>query len=112
MSAQNPQRIVVVGAGMVGHRFVESLLSREDLPVRVTVVGDEGRLPYDRVGLTGYLTGRDADDLTLDPAALADERVDFLPADPVAVIDRSRRRVRLASGRFLDYDRLVLATGS
>ena len=74
MSAQNPQRIVVVGAGMVGHRFVESLLSREDLPVRVTLVGDEGRLPYDRVGLTGYLTGRDADELTLDPHALADER--------------------------------------
>ena len=112
MSAQNPQRIVVVGAGMVGHRFVESLLSREDLPVRVALVGDEGRLPYDRVGLTGYLTGRDADELTLDPDALADERVEFVPADPVAVIDRSRRRVRLTSGRFLEYDRLVLATGS
>lgn len=116
MSAQNsslaPMRIVVVGAGMVGHRFVESLLSREDLAVQITVVGDENRMPYDRVGLTGYLTGRDADDLTLDPAAFDDERVEFLPGDPVAVIDRSRRRVRLDSGRFLDYDRLVLATGS
>ncbi len=112
MSAQHPRRIVVVGAGMVGHRFVESLLSREDLSVRVTVVGEEGRSPYDRVGLTRYLTGRDADDLTLDGAAFADERVEFLSADPVAVIDRSRRRVRLVSGRFLEYDRLVLATGS
>ncbi len=112
MSEQEPLRIVVVGAGMVGHRFVESILSRVDLSVHVTLVGEEGRAPYDRVGLTGYLTGRDADDLTLDRAALADDRVHFLPRDPVAVIDRERRRVRLASGRFLEYDTLVLATGS
>ncbi|SNS93933.1 nitrite reductase (NADH) large subunit [Micrococcales bacterium KH10] len=41
--------ILVVGAGMVAHRFVESLLSRADDSVHITVLGDEGRAPYDRV---------------------------------------------------------------
>ena len=47
-NATTGQHVVVVGAGMVAHRFVESLLSRAGAEWRVTVVGDEGRHPYDR----------------------------------------------------------------
>lgn len=115
VQAQAPStgdRIVVVGAGMVGHRFVESLLSRDDAHARVTLIGEEGRHPYDRVGLTGFFDGRTPDDLTLDRATIEGDRVEFVPADPVAAIDRRARRVRLHSGRSLDYDTLVLATGS
>ncbi|OCG75268.1 nitrite reductase large subunit NirB [Microbacterium sediminis] len=106
------RRVVVVGAGMVAHRFVESLLARGDAPWRVTVVGDEGRLPYDRVGLTSYFSGRSADDLALEAAPLRDPRVTVIPRDPVVMIDRDRRFVRTASGVEHAYDALVLATGS
>ncbi|ALJ18794.1 nitrite reductase large subunit NirB [Microbacterium sp. No. 7] len=108
----SPTRIVVAGAGMVAHRFVESLLSRGDAAVQVTVVGEERRHPYDRVGLTGFFSGATADDLTLDPRVFDDPRVVLETGDPVAVVDRHRRRVRLRSGRRLEYDTLVLATGS
>jgi nitrite reductase (NADH) large subunit len=47
--------VVVVGHGMVGHRFVEALRSRDaDGAWRVTVLAEETDAAYDRVGLTGY----------------------------------------------------------
>ena len=47
--------VVVVGHGMVGHRFVEALRAR-DTPGswRVVVLGEERRAAYDRVGLSSY----------------------------------------------------------
>lgn len=104
--------IVVVGAGMVAHRFVESLLSHGDRPWRVTVIGDEARHPYDRVGLTGYFAGASVEDLTLDRTVLDDERVSFMRGTAVTAIDREAREVTTASGERIAYDRLVLATGS
>ncbi|WP_345750457.1 nitrite reductase large subunit NirB [Microbacterium rhizophilus] len=108
-STSAPRRIAVVGAGMVAHRFVESLLSRAG-DVRVTLIGEEGRPPYDRVGLTGFFAGSSADDLTLDP--LDDERVSFAAGDPAIRIDRAARMVVTRSRREVAYDALVLATGS
>jgi nitrite reductase (NADH) large subunit len=107
-----PHEILVVGAGMVAHRFVESLLSRGGVPVRVTVVGDEDRAPYDRVGLTSFFSGATPEDLTLDRSVFDDDRVQLLPNDRVLRIDRSARTVTTRSRRTLDYDTLVLATGS
>jgi nitrite reductase (NADH) large subunit len=109
---ETPSEIVVVGAGMVAHRFVESLLSRADAAVRVTVFGDEGRGPYDRVGLTGFFSGASADDLTLDRAVFDDARVQLHAGDRVVGIDRQAHTVTARSGRVVRYDTLVLATGS
>ncbi|MCK3768140.1 nitrite reductase large subunit NirB [Microbacterium aerolatum] len=108
----NITEIVVAGAGMVAHRFVESLLSRADAAVRVTVIGDEDRHPYDRVGLTSYFSGITPAELTLEREVMDDERVALLAGDRVTRIDRDGRSVTTQSGRVLTYDRLVLATGS
>ncbi|MEN8600644.1 nitrite reductase large subunit NirB [Microbacterium rhizosphaerae] len=110
-SAHGP-RIVVVGAGMVAHRFVESLLSRAGEGWRVTMIGEEDRDPYDRVGLTAFFAGAGPEDLTLDRGLFDDERVGFLRGDPVARIDRRARRVTTRAGISVGYDILVLATGS
>ncbi|GAA1990953.1 nitrite reductase large subunit NirB [Microbacterium pumilum] len=114
MSASDAARphVVVVGAGMVAHRFAESLLSRADAGWRVTVVGEEDRHPYDRVGLTGFFGGATPADLELDRSVFDDERVRFLRGDAVARIDRAARRVTTRRGLSVAYDRLVLATGS
>ncbi len=113
MSSTGPtSRVVVVGAGMVAHRFLESLLSRAEDDLEVTVIGEENRRPYDRVALTSFFQGSTTDDLTLDTAHLDDERVRFLAGDPVVRIDRDERVVVTRSGAKIAYDRLVLATGS
>lgn len=104
--------VVVVGAGMVAHRFVESLLRSDAASPTVTVIGEEARAPYDRVALTSSFSGATEEDLALDTGILADERVRFLGDDRVVGIDRSRRTVRTASGVVHSYGTLVLATGS
>jgi len=108
----NDAHIVVVGAGMVAHRFIESLLSRADSGFRVTLIGEEQRHPYDRVALTSFFAGASDDDLTLDRRIVKDERVTFLHDDPVVRIERAEHRVVTRAGRVIGYDRLVLATGS
>ena len=115
MSAQqtrSPRRIVVVGAGMVAHRFVDSLVTRAEDRFELTVLGDEGRHPYDRVGLTRFFDGATAEDLTLPDTIFEDPRVTLRSGDPVTAIDRAGATVTTASGAEHPYDHLVLATGS
>ncbi|MBP2421286.1 nitrite reductase large subunit NirB [Microbacterium imperiale] len=112
MSPTGPAHVVVVGAGMVAHRFVESLLSRAGDTWRVTIVGDEPRHPYDRVGLTSFFAGASAEDLELDRSPLDDERVRFLRGRTATRIDRETAEVLTDTGERIGYDRLVLATGS
>ena len=66
------QHLVVVGGGMVAQRLVEALRDRDTAGTwRITVLAEEPRRPYDRVALTSYFSGRDADDLALgDPDAV------------------------------------------
>lgn len=107
-----PRRVVVVGAGMVAHRFVESALATAAGDLEIVMIGEEGRRPYDRVALTSALSGATADDLTLDVSVFDDPRVRFVAADPVARIDRNEHAVITEGRQRFEYDRLVLATGS
>ena len=111
-NAENQPRIVVAGAGMVAHRFVEGLLSRAVGGLSITVIGDEDRAPYDRVGLTGYFAGATPEDLTLEQSVFDDDRVTLIPGERVTAIDRTNRTVMTKAHRSFDYDTLVLATGS
>jgi nitrite reductase (NADH) large subunit len=106
--------VVVVGHGMVGHRFVEALRSRDaDGTWRVTVLAEEADAAYDRVGLTGYTEHWDRGLLALPGNDYAgDDRVELRLGCPVAEIDRATKTVLTAGGDRIDYDALVLATGS
>ncbi|HKB63538.1 MAG TPA: nitrite reductase large subunit NirB [Burkholderiales bacterium] len=107
-------KVVVVGNGMVGQRFLEQLVSRMNgtLP-EVTVFCDEPRAAYDRVQLTSFFSGRSAADLSLVPAGFFDQHgIALRLGDKAVAIDRTRKLVRSARGHELPYDKLVLATGS
>jgi nitrite reductase (NADH) large subunit len=108
------KNVVVVGHGMVGHRFVEALRARDDAGAwRITVLAEEADAAYDRVGLTGYtehwnrallaLAGNDYP---------GDDLVDLRLGLRVTSIDRDARTVRTADGTTVGYGALVLATGS
>jgi assimilatory nitrate reductase electron transfer subunit len=110
-----PLRVVLVGYGPVGARFVEELL-----PVvasgeaSLTVVGAEREDAYNRVLVAEYAVGaatRERLEVADTPAALA-AGVDLRLGDVAVAIDRDRQRVRLHGGDVLPYDRLVLATGA
>lgn len=106
--------VVVIGHGMVGHRFVEALRSRDaEGNWRVTVFAEEADAAYDRVGLTGYTEHWDRARLALPGNDYRGDRlVDVRLASRVAELDRSARSVTTSDGTRIRYDALVLATGS
>ncbi|MEB3050963.1 nitrite reductase large subunit NirB [Mycolicibacter sp. MYC123] len=108
------RELVVVGHGMVGHRFVEALRSRMDSGSwRVTVLAEESDPAYDRVGLTSYTDGWDRSRLALPGNDYAqDDQVRLLLSTRVAEIDRAAKEVVAADGQRYGYDKLVLSTGS
>ncbi|MGQ9426062.1 nitrite reductase large subunit NirB [Gilvimarinus sp. F26214L] len=113
MSASK-QRVLVVGNGMVGHKFIESLAAGDQADrFQVVAMGEEPRLAYDRVHLSSYFSGATAADLSLTSREwYAEHGVETLLGAAVTDIDRDERVVTLSDGRLEPYDYLVLATGS
>ncbi|MBC5763063.1 NAD(P)/FAD-dependent oxidoreductase [Ramlibacter albus] len=108
-----PAGVIVVGGGQGGFQVAASLRD-EGYQGPVTVIGDEPCLPYQRPPLSkGFLTGKaQLAEIQLRPAQFySDQRIDIMH-DRVESIARSANRVRLASGRALAYEHLVLATGA
>ncbi|KUM43801.1 nitrite reductase large subunit NirB [Pseudomonas sp. EpS/L25] len=107
------ERLIVVGNGMVGHHLVEQLLAAGALDhYEIHVFGEERQRAYDRVHLSEYFAGRDAESLAMSEAGLyAVPGLVLHLGCAVTAIDRAQREVQTAEGAF-GYDRLVLATGS
>ncbi len=107
-------RTVVIGNGMVGHRFCERLVALDSKRRhRIVTFGEEPRPAYDRVNLSKYFEKRDAEPLRIATRAWYDDNgVELRVGERVATIDRDRRVVVSASGTEVEYDALVLATGS
>ena len=104
-------KLVVVGNGMVGQRFLESLPDGHSH--HVTVLGEEPRPAYDRVQLSAFFSGKTAADLSLVPEGFfAQHEIDARLGEGVVSVDRERRLVRTSSGAEFAYDALVIATGS
>ena len=114
MNVQTRMTVVVVGNGMVGHRFCERLTALDgDGRFRIVTFCEESRPAYDRVNLSKYFDKRDAEPLRLAcPTWYAENGISLHVGDRVAAIDRQRRVVVSARGREVGYDAVVLATGS
>ncbi|GAB2887872.1 nitrite reductase large subunit NirB [Nocardioides pacificus] len=106
--------LVVIGHGMVGHRFVQAAIERGLTETYdVVVVGEEPRPAYDRVALTSFFGAESADELTLLPGGEYDDpRVRLLLDTQVLALDPEARTVSLSDGQVIGYDDVVLATGA
>src|SRR3984893_10818325 len=105
-------KLIVIGNGMVGQRLLEQLQANAS-NFEITVLCEESRPAYDRVHLTSYFSGKSAQELSLAPPDFFDRSGIRLKVSERAVaIDREQRVVETASGLSLEYDRVVLATGS
>ncbi|GAA0371028.1 FAD-dependent oxidoreductase [Microbispora corallina] len=104
-------RIVIVGASLAGLRAAEAL-REEGFTGSLTVVGDEPYPPYDRPPLSKQvllgLAAADATGLPMrrDPDAHWRLGVRATGLDPLG------KRVMLADGESLPFDRLLIATGT
>lgn len=108
------QRIVIVGNGMVGHRFIDVLSSMDAAKdFDIVTFSEESRLAYDRVQLSSFFSGSTAEDLALTDECYYRERdIEFLLDNKVTGIDRSVKTLTTSAGNTEHYDKLVIATGS
>jgi nitrite reductase (NADH) large subunit len=99
---------------MAAAKLVEKLSARALGRYAIAVIGEEPQLAYNRVLLSSVL----ADDVTIADTELKparwwkDRGVTLLYGQAAISVDRSMRRVKLASGATLPYSKLVFATGS
>ena len=105
--------VLIVGAGHAGFQVAASL-RQHGFAERICLINDEAHLPYQRPPLSkAYLKGEGKpDSLMFRPEKFYRDQNIELIADRAAFIDRAAQRVVLASGSFLDYGHLVLATGA
>ena len=104
-------RLVVIGNGMVGQRLLEAL--PPNAGISVTLIAEEPRAAYDRVQLSSFFSGKTAADLALVTSEFfARNAITTHFAERADSIDRDARMVRTSNGREVEYDVLVLATGS
>jgi 3-phenylpropionate/trans-cinnamate dioxygenase ferredoxin reductase subunit len=110
------KRVLIIGAGHAAAQLCGSLVDarRGGFAADITVVGAESSIPYHRPPLSkAFLQTPDARISPIRPAAFYTEHdIALHLGDAATALDRHARRVTLASGRTLDYDALILATGS
>ena len=114
MSEDQREHIVVIGAGHGGGSVV-AFLRQFGFAGDITLIGAEPVAPYQRPPLSkAWLKGETTlDALALRPAKFyEDQRINLRLGVAVSRIDADRRRVVLANGEELAYDRLILATGA
>jgi len=105
--------MVIVGAGEAGVRAAVELRTL-GWTGTITMIGEEGRLPYERPPLSKQQLGQaEPSPVTIvDETRLRELDIRLLAGDKAARIDRQAHEVELASGLRVPYERLLLATGA
>ena len=105
-----PSRIVVAGASLAGLSAAKRL-RQLGYSGDLVLIGDEPYPPYDRPPLSKQvLTRRLSTDTTLPQPRDLD--IDWRLGVAARGVDLTARRIDLANGDALDYDRLLIATGT
>jgi 3-phenylpropionate/trans-cinnamate dioxygenase ferredoxin reductase component len=105
---------IIVGGGLAGALAAETL-REEGFDGRITLLGEEPHRPYERPPLSkDYLQGKAARDSIFAYAEpwYADHAVELRLGTAVTSLDPALRTVTTATGEQLDYDKLLLTTGS
>ncbi|ELV8626342.1 nitrite reductase large subunit [Vibrio cidicii] len=107
-------KLVIVGNGMVGHRYIEDLVDKTDVSqYDITVFCEEPRVAYDRVHLSSYFSHHTADELSLVKTGFYEKHaIKVLLGERAININREKQTVYSSSGREIQYDKLIFATGS
>ena len=108
------QKFVIVGAGLAGASAAETL-RKEGFDGRIQLIGAEPYRPYIRPPLSkDYLSGKEGlDSVFVHPEAwYGDNDVELTIGTRVVGLDPAAHRISRSSGNDVEYDKLLLATGS
>ena len=104
---------IIIGAGPAGVIAAETL-AKADPGAAIQLLGDEKEPPYSRMALPYYLTNKIKEQgtwLRKSAKHYQQQNIEVLQQRVMAV-DPGKHSVTLQSGKKLDYDKLLIATGS
>ncbi len=109
-----PRKLVLIGNGMAGVWTIEHLLKLAPHAYEITIFGAEPHPNYNRILLSTVLAGGASinDIIINDHDWYSDNQITLHTGDPVVRIDAQNRQVIAASGLHVDYDEVIIATGS
>jgi len=113
-TAKDPENVVIVGAGAAGNAAAE-MLRREGYKGKVTLIGGDESVPYDRPNLSkDYLAGNAPEEwIPLRPPEFYEAHsIDLIRGVRVDSIDPAGRTLKLSNGETKTFDRLLLAMGA
>ncbi len=108
------KKLVCIGNGMAGMRTIEEILKLEPDMYEISVFGEEPHENYNRILLSPVLAGeKTIDDIILNSAEwYTENNITLYKDEKVIEIDRIHNQIKSEKGTVLEYDRLLIATGS
>jgi 3-phenylpropionate/trans-cinnamate dioxygenase ferredoxin reductase subunit len=108
-----PETIVIVGAGQAGG-WAAQTLRKEGFGGRIVLIGEESHPPHERPPLSKAVLAGDALPETtrlMKSEAFEGLGLEWRPGVCATRIDRAAKRLHLADGEAVAYDKLILCTG-
>ncbi|PPA71001.1 nitrite reductase large subunit NirB [Jeotgalibacillus proteolyticus] len=108
------QKLVVIGNGMAGVRFVQRILEQDSKAYDITIFGSEKHAGYSRLMLSSVLQGESSfEEIILQTKEWYEEnQIELFTGETVTEIDSQQKAVCTSTDRRIHYDKLVIATGS
>ncbi|WP_096201592.1 nitrite reductase large subunit NirB [Bacillus sp. FJAT-45350] len=110
----NKKKLVLIGNGMAGVRCIEEILKVDKEKYEITIFGKEPHPNYNRILLSTVLQGDTTiDDITINDLNWYEENnITLYTDEEVRTIDKKVQKVVTNKDRVVDYDKLIIATGS
>lgn len=108
------KKLVMIGNGMAGVRTIEEILKLAPEQFEITIFGQEPYPNYNRIKLSNILQGDTSfEEIIINPFDWYKENhIQLFTGEAVVNIDVERKRVMSSKGREVEYDELIIATGS
>ncbi len=106
---------VILGGGVAAGYAAQEFVAQGIAPHELCIVSADERLPYDRPSLSkGYLAGKKSRDKILinPPDFYETNGIDVRLETQIRAVDLGRRRLYAQDGADIEFDKLLIATGS
>jgi nitrite reductase (NADH) large subunit len=107
------KKLVMIGNGMAGVRTIEEIL-KLSTEFEITIFGQEPHPNYNRIKLSNILQGDTSfEDIIINPLDWYKENnIKLFTGETITTINTEEKKVISDQGREVEYDELIIATGS
>jgi nitrite reductase (NADH) large subunit len=108
------KRLVMIGNGMAGIRTIEEILKLTPNTFEITIFGNEPHPNYNRIQLSYVLQGEKSlqDIIMNDWTWYRENNITLYTNEAITSINTKDKHVISENGRVVEYDELIIATGS